>query len=105
MGFGGSVAAMITSLKNNSRRSKREAFDGWTERDQESQGIKVEPVSEEQLQEIRDKLKKQRKKERIKMSLAVLLGIIIAILFIYYSFAYFENDPGISDDFLYRQSN
>jgi len=49
MGFGGATAAMITSLKNNNRRNKREAFDGWTSSSKTSQGIKIEPVSEETL--------------------------------------------------------
>ncbi|MHA7055938.1 hypothetical protein ACWGOQ_0001865 [Aquimarina sp. M1] len=56
-----SIAAMITSIKFNDRRNKREAFSaisGTT--DTKSQGVQIEPVSEETLQEIRDKLKKQR---------------------------------------------
>lgn len=83
MGFGGSTAAMITSLKNNSRRNKREAYDGWTASDSDSQGIKIEPVSEEVLQEIRDKLKRQRKdlfiRRLIGFSLVLLLitGLIV----------------------------
>ncbi|WP_271782799.1 hypothetical protein [Aquimarina algiphila] len=46
MGGFGSAQGMITAIKNNNRRKKREAYDGWTESDKESQGIKVEPVSE-----------------------------------------------------------
>jgi len=85
MGFGGSTAAMITSLKNNNRRVKREAFDGWKPSDKESQGIKVEPVSEEVLQEIRDLLKRQRqtlfRRRLIGFGIAiVIIGLIVVII-------------------------
>ncbi len=103
MGFGGSTAAMITSLKNNSRRNKREAFEGWTTSDNESTGIKIAPVSEEQLQEIRDKLKRERKKENIRIILIAISSILLTILFIKFLFFYFENPTGISDKFLYKQ--
>ncbi len=77
MGFGGATAAMITSLKNNSRRNKREAFDGWTSSDKESQGIKVEPVSEEVLEEIRTKIQKQNRLTTIKIIAVFAIGIIM----------------------------
>ncbi len=51
------IAAMIASIRFNDRRSKREAFEGWTPSNKESKGIKIEPVSEEVLQEIRNRLK------------------------------------------------
>ncbi len=85
MGFGGSTAAMITSLKNNNRRNKREAFEGWTGFDKESQGIKIEPISEELLQEIRDTLQRQRqvlfRKRLIGFGLMIILivGLITII--------------------------
>ncbi|TSE09727.1 MULTISPECIES: hypothetical protein [Aquimarina] len=77
MGFGGSTAAMITSLKNNSRRKKREAFDGWTSSDKESQGIKTEPVSQETLAKIRKKMRKQNRVNTIKG--VIIISISIAI--------------------------
>lgn len=105
MGFGGATAAMITSLKNNNRRNKREAFDGWTSSSKTSQGIKIEPVSEEILQEIRNKLKRQKRQTTIINLGIIILSIVISIIVIYFLFSYFENDPGISNDFLYKQSN
>ena len=66
MGFGGATAAMITSLKNNNRRHKREAFDGWKPSDKKSCGIKIEPVSEEVLEQIRHKLRKQKTALKIR---------------------------------------
>ncbi|MDH7445431.1 hypothetical protein [Aquimarina sp. 2201CG14-23] len=77
MGFGG-AQGMITSLKNNSRRNKRDAYDSWTSSDKESQGIKTEPVSEEILEEIRTKIKKQNRMSTIKGLVVIAIGIIIA---------------------------
>ncbi len=79
MGFGGAAAAMITSLKNNNRRNKREAFDGWTASDKESQGIKIEPVSEDALAKIREKLKRQRKTAFYKNLIAIILMSLTAM--------------------------
>ncbi len=79
MGFGGATAAMITSLKNNSRRNKREVFDGWTTSDKESQGVKIEPISEDALTKIRDKLKRQRKTVFHKNLIA--FGLMMLLVF------------------------
>ena len=79
MGGFGSAQGMITSLKNNSRRTKREAFDGWTSSDKESKGIKSEPVSEEVLKEIRSKMKRQKTQERKKFFVIFLTVILFAL--------------------------
>ncbi|SEL21798.1 hypothetical protein SAMN04487910_2051 [Aquimarina amphilecti] len=76
MGGFGSAQGMITSLKNNSRRNKREAFDRWTSSDKESNGIEVEPVSEEVLIEIRNKIQKQNRITTIKITVVIVIGII-----------------------------
>jgi len=78
-----SIAAMVASIKFNDRRNKRDAFStisGTT--DTESQGVKIEAVSEERLQEIRDKLKKQRLTSFKKQLLVfgVLIVLITAII-------------------------
>lgn len=73
----------LSNLLKNSRRKERKAYDGWMESDEDSQGIKVETVSEKTLQEIRDKLKKQRqalfRRRLIGFGLIMLLvvGIIV----------------------------
>ncbi|MBQ4818744.1 hypothetical protein [Aquimarina sp. MMG016] len=80
-----SIAAMIASIKFNDRRNKRDAFshiNGHT--DTKSQGIKVEPVSEETLQEIRDKLKKQRLAVFKKQLLASVFLIVLTTAIIIY---------------------
>ena len=98
-----SIAAMIASIKFNDRRNKRESFGHISGKsDKESHGIKIEPVSDEVLQEIRDKLERQNTKERLRFILILLISIITTILFIFFCFEYFENSVGISGDFLYR---
>ncbi|WP_299219473.1 hypothetical protein [uncultured Aquimarina sp.] len=72
----------LSNLLKNSRRQERKAYDGWTESDEESQGIKVEPVSEETLKEIRDKLRKQRQglfKRRL-IGFGILIGFIVTMI-------------------------
>lgn len=74
---------MIASIRFNDRRNNRDAFshiNGNT--DTQSQGIKVEPVSEETLQKIREKLKRQRRTIFIKQLIvfSVLIILIISIL-------------------------
>jgi len=74
-----SIAAMIASIKFNDRRNKRDAFshiNGNT--DTQSRGIKVEPVSEETLQKIREKLKRQR--QVLYRKQVVVFGMIIVLI-------------------------
>ena len=82
MGFGGATAAMIASLKNNSRRSQREGYEGWSTDDIKSGAIKAEPISEGQLQAIRNKLKKQQQvlfRKRL-IAYAIGFGSILALI-------------------------
>jgi len=80
-----SIAAMVASIKFNNRRNKREAFSNISGTiDIKSRGIKIEPISEETLKEIRNKLKKQRvtvfKKQLI---VSVFLVVLITSFIIY----------------------
>lgn len=83
-----SIAAMVASIKFNDRRNKREAFNHISgNTDTQSRGIKIEPVSEETLQEIRDKLKRQRKvlfRKRVVSFVAILILIVSAFVFVLY---------------------
>ncbi len=74
-----SIAAMVASIKFNNRRSKREAFDGWTTSDKESQGIKIEPVSEEVLKQIRKKMKTQNRISTIKNVVVISISVMITV--------------------------
>ncbi len=97
------IAAMNASIKFNDRRTKREAFKGWSSANSESQGIKKEPVSKEVLQQIRNRAKKQQQKENIKNGIILTMSIIATILFIKFLFNYYsENFIGITDAFLYK---
>lgn len=81
MGFGGAALAMITSLKNNSRRNKREAFEGMaTGTDLESQGVPIEPITEEALQEIQKKLKQQQQLLFRKQMLVYGIVLVMVVL-------------------------
>lgn len=72
----------LSNLLKNSRRKERKAYDGWTESDEESKGIKVEPISEEQLQEIRDKLNHQKRRlfKRRLIGFGLVIGLIITLI-------------------------
>ncbi len=85
MGGEGAMMQAIHSLRNNSRRNKREAFEGWTGFDEASQGIKIEPVSEEVLQGIRDKLKMQRQSLLRRRLIASGLVIVLIVGTIVYN--------------------
>ncbi len=80
------IAAMITSIKFNDRRNKRKVFsrvNGNT--NTENLGIKLVPVSEETLQEIRNKLKKQRLavfKKQLLVSGILIIVITTIIIYI-----------------------
>lgn len=81
------ITAMIASIKFNDRRYKREAFNHISgNTDTKSNGIKIEPISEESLQEIRNKLKKQRiailKKQVLVFGLLIVMitAVIIYII-------------------------
>ena len=80
MGFGGATAAMATILKNNNRRTKREAFDGFTSNIKESEGIPVKPISEEALENVRKKIKAENRLLKIKRVVAFCI-VFPALLF------------------------
>lgn len=75
----------LSNLLKNSRRKERKAYDGWTESDSESQGIKIEDISEEQLQQIRNNLKKERKALFKKRLIAFIMCVCLIIALIIYA--------------------
>lgn len=89
------ISGMNISMKNNNRRTNREAFSHISgESDNESKGIKVEAVSEERLNEIRKKIKQQQKVAKRKNIIIILITIVIAPIVISLLFAYFQSDLG-----------
>ncbi len=84
MSFGGSAQGMITSLKNNRKlkSQKRSYFDKTNNSDHKiyKANSKLKKATPEQLQAIREKVKKEK---RSSLLLALLFFIIFAILFFY----------------------
>ncbi len=85
MGFGGSVQAMITSLKNNDRRrKKRKPFDkdkvgGYGESSKPEYDFPE--ATPEVLSEIRERLRKERKTRMIKI-IIVTVALVIAVVWL-----------------------
>lgn len=80
MGFGGAAAAMATILKNNNRRGKREAFDGFSNSHKENAKLSKKPISKEALAEVRNKLKTEQRSLLFKR--VIVFCIVTAVLII-----------------------
>ena len=89
MSFGGSVSAMLSSLKNNSRKKRKTIFDkdGHTNSGRHLNNLINKKATPEQLAEIKQKLDKQNKKARKKN----LIILTIVVIFIVLSFVYLSN--------------
>ena len=82
MGFGGSAAAMITSLKNN-KRTRVSTFQKIKDF-KEGKNIQVsfdKKATPQQLQRIREKLQSENRKKR-KRGLLISGGILIIVIYI-----------------------
>ena len=86
MGFGGSVSAMLSSLKNN-KRERKSAFDKLKGHKQKNNKLYFDKkASKEELNQIRLKLKQENRKSFIKNTV---IFIVILVVFIYF-FAFFK---------------
>ena len=73
-----STAAMVASIKFNNRRNKREAFSHLNGTiNTKGQGITIKPVSEETLEEIRKKMRKQNRVNMMKTIIIISISIAI----------------------------
>ena len=81
MGFGGSVSAMVTSLKNN-KRTRPSAFKKikHLEKGKYKKGSIDKKASPELLKDIRQKTKKEQKIRLIKNLIALIILITIFFL-------------------------
>lgn len=80
MGFGGSAAAMITSLKNN-KRNRVSTFEKLKNH-KKGNSIKVsfrKKASKNQLKNIREKLQAENKQKRRRNIIFLTVGILIII--------------------------
>ncbi|PLX03201.1 MAG: hypothetical protein C0595_07990 [Marinilabiliales bacterium] len=82
MSFGGTVSAMITSLKNNARPKRKRLFD----RSIPETDIKLRPrkkATKEQLEQARLKMKDENRKLLYRRIAALLVSLIIFFLLLY----------------------
>lgn len=87
MGFGGSVAAMLTSLKNN-KRDRKTAFDKETGKMRSTYGKFVDhkKLSAEDFAAFKLKMVKQKRRSRIVLLVQIFISICITLgLIIYFS--------------------
>jgi cytochrome c-type biogenesis protein CcmH/NrfG len=85
MSFGGSAAAMITSLRNNAR-SKRKTFFGRKNINIKKENTEVlldKKAVPEQLAEIRKNMLTENRKERNKNLLIALISLTLIVLVIF----------------------
>ncbi|WP_162984895.1 hypothetical protein [Mesonia aquimarina] len=84
MSFGGSVHAMITTLKNNAR-SRSTYFDKeYSSVKSKQAGIPIEKISPEELQKIRIRLQKENKQRtRKRILIFSVIFLLIAALTIF----------------------
>lgn len=82
MSFAGSVLAMIQTLKNNAR-PKRKAFSSWekdqNERISQKTKLRFKEVSAEELQNIKEKIRKEARLRR-KRTYAAAIIVILALM-------------------------
>lgn len=88
MGFGGSVSAMITSLKNNKRTrvSTFKKLKGYQNTSYKKGKIEKK-ATPQQLKEIREKIQKENKK-RVLITITV-FSICVIVLFVLFYFVKF----------------
>ncbi|MEN8121335.1 MAG: hypothetical protein ABFS35_13365 [Bacteroidota bacterium] len=90
MSFGGSVSAMITSLKNNSRQKKKLLFDkkdtNWKKVPVKLKKFREKKATQKQLRKIRTKLLAENSRDTYKKVVALGLALLIVSWLIYWFF-------------------
>lgn len=85
MSFGGSVQAMVTSLKNNARQRNTifDKLDGNTntENSESWNNIIEQKATPEQLEEVREKIISENKNKLYKNVLALIITMVIIAVF------------------------
>ncbi|WP_167619632.1 tetratricopeptide repeat protein [Maribellus sediminis] len=95
MSFGGSVLAMIQSLRANAR-PKHSVYDSWEKAENRRFGVNKKlwskSVSPEELNRIKTKFRKKVEAEQRRSSLVVIISVVIIIpLIIFVGFNFFFN--------------
>ena len=90
MSFGGSVSAMITSLKNNARPKKKILFDkkdtNWKNVNSDLKKISEKKASRKQLKQIRNKLIAENNRDNYKKIIILIVSAFISGWFFYWFF-------------------
>ncbi|CAL2088345.1 conserved hypothetical protein [Tenacibaculum sp. 190524A05c] len=85
MGFGGSVSAMITTLKNN-KRDRKSTFDTLKDHNKKTKNhdklVFDKEASKEQLQKIRNSIQKENRKKLLINGIGILVIAIGIFVFL-----------------------
>ena len=88
MSFGGSVSAMIASLKNNARPKRKTYFDrnstAMHSEEQENPLLKKK-ATPEQLKQIRETIQQENKRKRRNQILSFSVAVVVIIVFFIYA--------------------
>ena len=88
MSFGGSVSAMITSLKNNSRSKSRKSYfkkdKSFSSKENEKNVFLDKKATPEQLEAIRKNIRNKNRKDRMVNVILLVFVIIVTAIILYY---------------------
>jgi len=95
MGFGGSVLAMIQSLRNNAR-PKHDAFQDWKKTEKRifhsNQKLTSKSVTPEELFKIKSRIKKENETEQKRSFYLTIVSIVVLVpLIVFVVFQFFFN--------------
>jgi len=94
MGFGGSVAAMIASIKaNEAQRSQRRASykNGTYSKASYGKFVDHKKMSPSDFAAFKEKLEKERKAEQLKTIILIVVSAIVAVGLLLGAASYFSN--------------
>ena len=93
MSFGGSVSAMITSLKNNSRSKNRKSYfkkdKSFSNKENEKNVFLDKKATPEQLEAIRKNIRKNNRRDKMVNVIILVFAIIVTAFIIYYFYYFF----------------
>lgn len=94
MGFGGSVSAMIASIKANDalRAQRRSAFkEGTYSKASYGKFVDHKKMSPTDFAAFKEKLQKERKAEQLKTILLIVVSAIVAVVLLWGAATYFSS--------------
>lgn len=91
MSFGGAVAAMVATLKNNTRSKRNTLFDIDLDRSEVTKLKEFSKLSPEQLKALRLKLQKENKIRDLKLYGLTLTFVVLIFAILHFSWKYLLN--------------